>query len=151
MANPPVGGTLGTLGALAVSPASLGHPLILLAEDVDPATRDLRSLFTGVDPIDAQVQVALDRVRGSGAAVVEDGMAAPPDKMLDSLAADLEREARVALSRLVRNGDVRVKRCTVLVDPGHQTAQIIVEYFNLRLDATGVRQALVSVPSSDEV
>lgn len=151
MANPPIGGTLGTLGALAVVPAALGKPSILLAEDVDPATRDLRSLFTGADPIDAQVQVALDRVRGSGAAVLEDGMAAPPDKMLDSLAADLEREARVALSRLVRNGDVRVKRCVVIAEPQNQTAQIVVEYVNLRLDSGSTRRALVSVPSSDEV
>ena len=120
-------------------------PSPLLADNVDPATRDFADLFVGMDPVDAQVLVALTTIRGSGAAVENDGVPAAPRKMTDALARELEGDARLALRRLVEFGDVQIiSAAPDVVDDSVQFAQMRVSYHNLR---TGRRvDALAPLP-----
>ena len=111
----------------------------LLADNIDPRTRDFRSLEVGADVVDAQVQVALQVVRGSGASVLNDGMRRAPRKMLDSFSRDIEAEARVALARLVASGDVRLARVKVTDQSSEQTGAVEVRYVNLRVTSNQVR------------
>lgn len=111
----------------------------LLADNYDPQTRDFRSLTTGTDVVDAQVLVALQTVRASGAAVMNDGMRRAPRKMLDSLKLSLESEVRVALGRLTARNDVRLARVVVRVDDANQTTNITVVYLNLRVGKAQLR------------
>jgi len=105
----------------------------LLADNVDPHTRDFADLFVGMDPVDSQVLVALTTIRGSGAAVVEDGVTEPPRKMTASLANELESDAKNALRRLVGGGDVEVVSVKLEeVSETNQYAQRRVQYRNLR-------------------
>ena len=59
------GSTLNPLGFF-VAPSALGPPSPLLADNVDPVTRDFRDLFEGADPIDDSVQVAMTSSTISG-------------------------------------------------------------------------------------
>jgi hypothetical protein len=143
---PPAGSPLGFFIA---SPAALGPPSPLLADNLDPETRDYRSLFVGMDVIDAQVQVALTILRGSGASVVEDGLPTPPRKIEQTIQRDAEGLIRRAFARLVANGDVRLDAVPVVVE--QDTVNVTANYFNLRaLDASPRSQA-VSVIGRHEV
>lgn len=129
------------------APVSEGTPSPLLADNIDPATRDFADLFVGVDPIDAQVQLAVTTIRGSGAAVLEDGITITPTKMGDSYRAQLLADARAALARLVRNGDVRLLGVELLLDDqGNQTSLLGVQYVNLRAVDGSTRRVVAPTP-----
>lgn len=142
----PLPSTLAPIGAVAVPGLALQPPSPLLAEDIDPATGDYRSLFEGADPIDAQVQLAVSTVRGSGLSVLEDGLEITADKMDDSVLRTLESDVRIALGRLISNGDILLEGVEfVQVSEADATVQLHANYVNLRSGDRRVRQ--VPVPS----
>lgn len=139
---PPTGSPI----AFFVPSPGVGDPVSpLLADDIDPETHEYRTILTGADPIDAQVLVALKTFRGSGSAVLNDGQTfRNVDKLFDNVADVIASDARLALSRLLRRGDIRLVS-TSAIEPGievsvfdsDQSAELIVRYRNMRsLDPT---------------
>jgi len=133
------------------APGALGSPSAVLADNIDPHTRDFASLFLGANVIDAQVQLAMTVIRASGASVNDDGIAPSPRKMTNSYQAELTTDARTALGRLVRQGDITIVGVLFdLDDETNQTTQMRVRYRNLRAADAVVREAAVPVPGQAE-
>ncbi len=151
------GSTLSPLGFF-VPPSSLGPPSPLLADNIDPTTKDFRDLFEGADPIDDQVQVAMMTNLGSGGSVLSTGIRLTRRKMIDDLGTMLQGDVRQALKTLTDNRDISFKRISLggddgtgqptgEVDEANATAQVNVEYHNLRaFDPNVRRQPLHSNP-----
>lgn len=148
------GSTLNPLGFF-IAPSALGPPSPLLADKVDPVTRDFADLFEGADPIDDAVQVAVMTTLGSGGSVLQTGIRIDRRKMLPDLEDSLEGNVRQALKLLVSNRDINFKRITFggpdrngqptgTVDESSQSAQINVEYRNLRAFDLKVRQLQIA-------
>ncbi len=135
------GSTLTPLGFF-VAPSALGPPSPLLADNVDPVTRDFRDLFEGADPIDDSVQVAVMTTLGSGGSVLQTGIRLNRRKLTTDIQNSLTGDMRAALKTLVTNRDIDIKRITFgvdangqptgTVDESTQSAQLNVEYRNLR-------------------
>lgn len=113
--------------------AAMPAPPAMAAESYGlTGDRDVLSLTTSVDPIDAQVQLALVAVRDSGAAGKGTGQRFSTIKKLgDDIVAVLDGETRTALTRLVKNGDISV--VSIVVETGSDWAEIVVTYINHRL------------------
>jgi hypothetical protein len=105
----------------------------ICADLIDPATGDFASMTSGLDPVDAQVVIALNTVRGSGACVVEDGNdLASIRKIRDTVRREIESEVRVAFKRLLDAGDIRLESFAFEVRKGDQYVGVTIEYTNLR-------------------
>lgn len=152
----PPGSTLNPLGFF-VPPSQLGPPSPQLADNIDPRTKDWRDLFVGADPIDDQVQVAVMTNLGSGGSVLDTGIRLTRRKMTSDIQDTLEADVRQALKRLVTNRDINFARIsfgvdaagepTGEVDEANQTAQINVEFRNLRaLDPKARKLQLTANP-----
>jgi hypothetical protein len=124
-------------------PSQVGDPSPLLADNISPSTRDFADLFVGMDPTDAAVQVAVSTTRGSGASVREDGIRLTGRKMLSNAEATMEADVKQALGRLTRQRDIKIVgvtfggpdiagNATGSFDPSTQTAQLNLQYQNLR-------------------
>ena len=144
------GSTLNPLGFF-IAPSALGPASPLLADNIDPATRDFRDLFVGADPIDDSVQVAVMTTRGSGGSVLQIGLRLTPRKMTPSLQGTLDGDMRLALRTLTTNRDIRIESITFGTDDGtghatgevdeaNQSAQTNVNFRNLRSFDRRVRQ-----------
>lgn len=124
---------LGPLGFFIQAPGMLTPPSPVLADNINPSTRDFASLFVGADVIDAQVQLALSTIKGSGISVTEDGISNLPSKMTTSYKRELAASARFALRRLIRAGDIQLRDVLFDIDDeSTQTTQMRVVYRNLR-------------------
>lgn len=142
MIIPPTGSPIGFF----VPSPGVGDPVSpLLADDINPDTCDYNTILTGADPIDAQVQTAMKTFRGSGSSVTEDGQTFRDiDKLLDNVADVITSDARRALDRLLRNGDIRLVAVAkdqpgieVSIFEDGQSAEVIIRYRNTRtLDPT---------------
>ena len=152
----PSGSTLSSLGFF-VPPSQLGPPSPLLADNIDPKTKDFRDLFVGADPVDDQVQVAVTTNLGSGSAVLDTGIRLTRRKMTSDIQDILEADVRQALKRLITNRDISFSSITFgvdsqgnptgQVDQANQTAQINIEFKNLRaLDPVARKLQLQSLP-----
>jgi hypothetical protein len=143
---PPTGSSL---GFFIQSPGALPNPSPLLADNIDPETNDFASLFTGMNVIDAQVIVACTYRRGTGAAILEDGISLTSRKITASTKREIEADVRIALGRLIRNADIRLVSVDFGeddegIDPGNQTTNFLVKYVNLRALDRQVR--IVEIP-----
>lgn len=127
----------GVSAASFFSPATFvdaAKPPALLADDVDTATGEWRSIFTFVHPVDAAVKEAFRLREGTGASVATVGNryrkirhAGPSAKR------HLEDETQRIMSPFVARGDVAVKTLTVEVgEVAADTGAVFVEYSNLR-------------------
>ncbi len=149
------GSTLSPLGFFA-APSALGPPSPLLADNIDPKTRDLRDLFEGADPVDDSVQVAVMTTLGSGGSVLQTGIRLNRSKMTTDIQDSLEGDVRAALKTLIVNRDIDIKRITFGTDPlqngrptgtvdeANQTAQLNVEFRNLRAFDLKVRSIQIA-------
>src|SRR4029079_12584815 len=91
---------------IAVDPSA---PAGILADAIDPATGEYLSIRRGINPIDAQVLLALRVRRRSGACVMDDGQDFGTIQTLDDQApALIEAKARLVLKRLVGNRDIAI-------------------------------------------
>lgn len=73
------------------------RPPATLADDIDPQTGDIRSLFATVSPVIAAVQYAFQLERGSGAAVQGKGQAF---KKIKKVRPSTELELRAEIDRI---------------------------------------------------
>lgn len=130
---PPAGTSAASLFT-PVSYADPADPPVLLADDIDPATGELASLFTRIHPVDAMVVEAFRFERGSGAAVQNDGQRFLDIKKVGpSTARQMEDEARRVLQPLVDRQDVRID--TIKAEAGVEASDLgalFLEYTNLR-------------------
>lgn len=109
----------------------LPPPPVIRSDKLNYQAQAFESVFSDRDPTDAAVIEALWRVRGSGAAVRNTGARFLDVRKLDDKAKILlENEARVALARLVRRGDITITKITV--ETGDDWAEITVFYVNNR-------------------
>jgi hypothetical protein len=142
-------------GFVIVAPSQLGPPSPLLADNIDPRTKDFRDLFTGADPVDDRVQVTVMTTRGSGAAVLDTGISLTRNKMTTDIEDSLKSDVRQALNRQVKTRDIQLVDITLggpdssgqptgTVDEANQTAQVNVQYRNLRALDPRVRSMQVS-------
>lgn len=139
------------VGFSAIAPKRLGVPSPLLADNIDPQTHDFRSLATTIDPIDAQVILALKLVRGSGPSVTEDGSRLRDvRKMTDSAQNEIRAFVREALGRLIANRDIRFEGVEFAPwDPSSQSTNTVVRWVNLRAQDKLIREATLSIPSEE--
>lgn len=153
------GSALAPAGFFIASPGSLGPPSPLLADNIDPKTKDFRDLFVGADPIDDQVQVVATTRRGSGGSVLDIGLRLSRDKLVSDIQDQIEGDMRLAFARLIRNRDINFKRVsfggpdangepTGETDESDQSLQVNIEYRNLRaLDPKVRKLQLSSTPN----
>lgn len=135
--------TVSPIGFYVATPSALGPPSPLLADNINPKTKDFASLFEGMDPVDARVQVAVTTRRGSGPAVLAVGLRSPARKILPSTPQQLASNMREALRPIVQDRDIYIKNITFgsnavnaesdnALDPSTQSGQLNIEYVNLR-------------------
>lgn len=127
---PPSGTTeLGTADLVPYKP--LPPPPVIRADKLIYQDQTFASVIQDRDPVDAAVIEALWRVRGSGAAVQDTGARFLDIPKLDDKAkTSIANEARTALTRIVRRGDIRIVKITV--ETGNDWAEITVAYQNNR-------------------
>lgn len=119
-------------------------PPVIMADGVDERTKDFASFLYGADPIDDQVYIALNTLRGSGAAVIDVGQRFQDiRKLTTNVQILIEQEARTALGRLVAFGDITISRVTVEKDDAGNWAECVVDYINNRLPKPSKRTARV--------
>ena len=128
------------IAPVGVSPASFGAPVefvspskppAILADDIDPATGELRSILRGIHPVDAHVITALRTERGSGVSVMATGQRfRDVRKIDDSFPRRIQDECELALATLIARGDIRLEKIAVVEDS--DTGHLYFEYFNLR-------------------
>jgi hypothetical protein len=116
----------------------------ILADAIDPTTGEYLSISKGMDPIDAQMILALSVKRGSGASVTEDGQTFFEIKKIDeSTPALIEARTRSSAKRLTDRGDVAFATLTPFADSASQSGSVAVQYRNLRARGPQARTLLV--------
>ena len=127
---------LGTYAPIEAIDAVKSPPAIL-ADLVDPTTHELRSLTRSDDVVEAQVKIALSRVRGSGVSVTRIGQRfGDVRKLADDASVILKREAAFAMKPLVDRGLVEVESSEVTI--GTDWFEVRVVWKNLRTSASGI-------------
>lgn len=135
-------GPIGTIKQTFLPPNQVGFPSPLLADNIDPTTKDFRDLFIGMDPVDAAVQVAVTTTRGSGSCVRDVGLRLNERKLGTTFKRITEADMRLALKPIVDRRDISIEQISFGVDAyGNPTgevlewdasAQINVSFINLR-------------------
>lgn len=131
-------------------PGRIGPPSPLLADNIDPVTKDFRDLFVGADPVDAAVQVAVTTTRGSGPCVRNVGLRLTSNKLGETFQGATEQNIRLALQDLVVRQDIQIVSITFgvpnmqgiapgTVDEADASAQANLSYINLRAYDNRVR------------
>lgn len=125
-------------GAEVVSPA---QPPAILADDIDPATGEYRTILSGIHPVDAAVGEAFRLQKGTGAAVADDGHEFRKIRKIgSSTPRELRDEALRTLKALIDRGDVAaVDIVTEAGTPvtGNDVGAVYVAYTNLRTRKNG--------------
>lgn len=121
-------------------------PPTIRADLIDPETQEFVSFTKDLDPIDAQVIESLWRIRGSGAAVQSKGARfLDTTKLTDQAPTLLESQVRIALRRLLQNGDISLISATA--DTENDFAAVLVRYTNNRsMTFDRARKIRVRVP-----
>jgi hypothetical protein len=134
------------VGVSPTDPFAINSPIT--ADYIDPVTNEYLSMTQGMDPIDAQVIIAIKTIKGSGDAVANDGTRLRDlDKIRPNIEFQIEGEVRNALERLVRNRDIRIDKFVFDVDKPNDTVSFQLDYINLRAKA-GTRKSLSIVVRS---
>ncbi len=138
-----------TVAPAGISPAGFfveqtfadpGSPPGILADPIDPLTHEYRSIRMGMDPIDAQVLLALKVTRKSGAAVQDDGQDFDSIENVDDQTPSLiEAKTRLALRRLIDNRDIEIVSLQSVAQPDNAAAYVVLAYRNLRRKRAKVR------------
>ncbi len=141
---PPAGTTpLGTTDLVPYRP--LPPPPVIRADKLVYRDQAFASMTKDTDPVDAAVIEALWRVRGSGAAVQDTGARFLDIEKLDDRAKTvIANEARTALRRIIRRGDITLTK--VVVDTGPDWAEVAVHYINNRAPFNRERVARKRLP-----
>ncbi len=106
-------------------------PPALLCDPIDPSTGELSSLFAAPHPVDAAIAEAFRLTRATGAAVPDHAQEFRKiRKMGDSVAREIEDEARRVMAPFVAGELVEILGVLVETDAGHQVASAAVRYRN---------------------
>jgi len=109
----------------------LPPPPTIRADLLDYRTQAFMSVVKDRDPVDAAVIESLWRVRGSGIAVQNTGARfLDVPKLDDNAKTLLSNEARTALERIIRRGDITLLK--IVVETGGDWAEVSVHYHNNR-------------------
>lgn len=136
MALPYIIAPAGVTPASFFSPAIFvdpGRPPAILADNIDPATGDIKSLLVRVHPVDAAIGEAFRIKRATGAAVSEIGQRFEDVRKNTAFASkELENEARRIMEPFVLRGDAAI--ISILVDTtiAFDLGAVAVNYTNLR-------------------
>lgn len=123
-------------GVSPTLPAITENPIT--ADYIDPATGEYASMVQGLNPIDAQVILAMTTIRGSGAAVKDQGQRLSDiDKIRKTVEREIQSEVRLALKQLIQQHDIRLGTFAFDKQPSNDYVGVVIEYTNLR--AGGVR------------
>lgn len=126
----PAGTSAASFGA-PVEVVSPSKPPATLADDIDPATGELRSILRGVHPVDAHVITALRTERGSGVSVMATGQRfRDVRKIDDAFARRIQDECEIALAPLIARGDIKLPKIAVVEDG--DAGRLYFVYVNLR-------------------
>jgi hypothetical protein len=107
-----------------------GAPVGILADAVDPGTREYLSIERGFDPTDAAVLAALSTERGSGSAVMNCGQKyRQASHITPQLQSFFQQETEFALQHLIDSRQIRLDE--VLLETEGTAAELHVHYFNL--------------------
>jgi hypothetical protein len=107
-----------------------GAPAGILADPIDPATREYLSIERGFDPTDAAVLTALSTERGSGSAVQNCGQKyREATHITPQLQSFFQQETEFALQHLIDSKQIRLDE--VSLETEDTTALLYVDYFNL--------------------
>jgi hypothetical protein len=121
------------------------EPPVIRADKLNYTKQAFLSVTKDSDPVDAAVIESLYRVRGSGAAVMNKGSRFKDITKLDDRATELIiSEARKALARIIRRGDITIR--TMTVETTGDTAVLTVNYINNRSKLRELRQAIRRLP-----
>lgn len=116
----------------------------ILADAIDPTTGEYLSISKGMDPIDAQMILALSVKRASGASVSEDGQTFFEIKKIDESTPSLiEARTRNSTKRLTERGDVAFAALAPFADSASQSGSVAIQYRNLRARGPQARTLLV--------
>ena len=135
---PPAG--ISPIGVVApVEFSSPARPPAILADDIDPATGELRSILRGIDPVDSQVVTRARTRRGSGASVAGVGHRFHDiDKVDEQVVMRARHEAELAFADLVERRDIRIDDIQAEEAPGRgDGANLFMAYTNLRTGRAG--------------
>ncbi len=125
---------------------ALPPPPVIAAEKFSTATKDIESVLESADVVDAQVQLALSRLRRSGASVATTGQRFQDVRKLDDQAAVLlEQEARTSLALLVARGDIRIDGISIAIESAGAWAELTVDYINNRRSRPEKTSATVTI------
>ena len=135
-----------SLGGVLPSAGVQAAPPVILADYIDTETRDFASMLSTLDPIDAQVVIAITTKRGSGAAVMDVGTKLHEiRKIKESVRTDIIAEIKTALSKLITNKDITLKPIEFTeILPGKQQISFMVSWVNLRAGTLPSIRALLS-------
>lgn len=130
-----------------VDPAS---PPSFLAEAISPTSGELTSVFTGRHPVDAWMVTQLRTIRGSGAAVLEEGHRLPPASDIETNDDETEPRLRSEIKRILRpavdRGDIEVVSITIANGTTGDSGDLAmghVLYRNLRLNKAQPEKLLI--------
>lgn len=113
---------------------ALKTPPVIMADGIDDKTKDFVSFLYGADPVDEQVYLALNILRASGAAVMNDGQRFQDiRKISDDVVVLIEQEARTALKRLTDAGDITIDSISVEYSSPDGWAEGTIDYVNNRM------------------
>lgn len=132
------------------APSRLGAPSVLLCDNIDPRSHDFVSLTTTIDPIDAQVILAMKLKRGSGASVFNVGNRLHEvRKMGDSVQSEIKGLVKEALQQLVDRRDIQYRGVVFdLIDPANQTIYMTIKWVNLRARDREIRTHSMTYPGA---
>jgi hypothetical protein len=112
---------------------SAARPPAILADNIDPATGDFKSLLQRIHPVDAAIIEAFRLQRGSGAAVLDAGQTFKKiRKNNDQTPRELKDEATRVMQIFVDRGDVAIITIETDTELFHDLAAVLIKYTNLR-------------------
>lgn len=128
---PPAGVSPASFFVPGVAFVSPEQPPALLADDIDPKTGELATLFTAPHPVHAAIQFAVRVRKGSGAAVQDIGhLYDRIKKKTDRTARELRDEAERLFKPFVDREDITVESIEEDLDQGFDGAAQRVKYRN---------------------
>jgi hypothetical protein len=114
---------------------------IFLADAIDPSTGEYRSIARGVDPVEAAAIEALRRRRGTGSAIVDDGIKIDDlDLIDDAFVSTLRSEITYAWRRLTSAHQLEI--VSIAINTNNDAASVDIRIRNLSQQAGGKNRTL---------
>jgi hypothetical protein len=114
------------------------RPPVIMADDIDPQTRELRSLFRGAHPVDAALQANFTARRNAGPALSTVGHDFLLNKKnVEGTTQALKNECKRLTQRHVDANNIEVEEVFTDADTYPDMGVVVVKYRNLRTGQRG--------------